>query len=1085
MRYIFILIFLLGLYPLSGWAQNRMITGKVVDKNNKEPLVGVSVAVKNGENRVLYGTATNLEGQFALKLYGDAIKVEFTYIGYKSQTFTIGKRERFDVQMVEEVTTMEEVIVKGTNMSSYSGMPIPEREVSGAVQTISMKEMEGLQVSSVDDALQGRIAGLDIVANSGAPGAGMSMRIRGTSSLNASQEPLVVVDGVPYDTQIDAGFDFATADEQQYASLISVSPDDIESISVLKDAASSAIWGSQAANGVLVITTKKGKKGKTLVNYSVRLTRSEMRKTPRLLSGDDYTMMIQESFFNNNTVNDKTLSQEFMYDPGFSEYQQYNNNTDWVDAITQVGLTHDHSLSISGGGERATFRVSAGWLSQDGTIFGQHLNRFTNRTSFQYQVSDRIRFWAEFAYTLSDNDKLYNSKLLEVAMRKMPNLTVYKQDKNGNNTDEYYYILNSSAIDDAQKNLGNPVAEAHLAKNNERNNRIIPTFRLRYDLMNPERATLRYEGYVTFDINNVKTNTFYPKELKTGSWDNKEVNNAYKYESESISVQTDNRLIWAPRLNEDHSFSALIAFHTTSSTSSTNKLTTYGHPGGVFQNAGSAAYNSGQEAFVGKGRATHMLFTAHYAYKGRYILDFTYRRDGNSRFGQDRRFGNLPAVSARYNLMDESFMENIRRVVNMFAIRGSWGITGNIPTKDGLYFSKYVAYSNGYGDMAAVRPNNIQISNLRWEKTRAWNLGLTIGLWDDRVIIEPELYHKHTEDMLMKDLKISSTSGYGGLDWQNIGALENDGWELNIRTNRLISAGKFSADVSVNLANNRNKYVELSPLVTLEGGDALANGSYKTMKQVNNPFGSFYGYRYKGVYQYSDYAPGVRENAPVARDRNGNVLMDVNGKPKKMYFDYGGKNYVFTGGDAIYEDVNHDGSIDEGDVVYLGTFQPKLVGGFGPTFRYGRLILSAFFNFRYGNKVINETRMNLEKMTGYDNQSIAVNWRWRKEGDVTMIPRAVFDGAKMYNYLGSDRYVEDGSFLRFKSLSLQYDCPPRLLKRFGVNSFKLFCTMQNLACWTKYSGCDPEVGIGRGDTGFDTSKTPRSKEMLFGLSIGF
>lgn len=1085
MRYIFILIFLLGLYPLTGWAQNRMITGKVVDKINKEPLVGVSVAVKNSENRVLYGTATNLDGEFALKVLDEKLKLEFTYIGYKSQTFAIGTRTRFDVNLEELSTAIDEVVVTAKSMSNVSGMNIPTREVSGAVQTISMKDMEGLQVSSVDDALQGRIAGLDIVANSGAPGAGMSMRIRGTSSLNASQNPLVVVNGIPYDTEINSGFDFANADENEYASLISVSPDDIESISVLKDAASTAIWGAKAANGVLMITTKKASKGKTNVSYSYRLTRSNMGKTPKLLNGDDYTMMIQESFFNNNTNNDLTLSKEFMYDPGFSEYQQYNNNTDWVDAISRTGLTHDHSLAISGGGERATFRVSAGWLSQDGTILGQHLNRFTNRISLLYQVSDRIQFSTEFAYTLSDNDKLYNQDLLNVAMRKMPNLTIYKQDREGYNTGEYYYILNSSAIDNEQKNLGNPVAEARLAKNNERNNRINPTFRLQYDLMNPERGLLRYAGYVSFDINNVKTTSFYPKELKTGTWDNENMNKSYEYESENITVRTENKVMWAPRLGEDHSFSAYFAIQTSSATSSENKLTTYGHPGSAYQNGNSEAYIQNQSSSVGKGRSTGMLLSLHYAYKGRYIVDFIGRRDGNSRFGQDRRFGNFPAVALRYNLTDENFMEGIRKYMNMFAIRASWGLSGNVPKKDGLYFSKYAAYDNGYGNMAAVRPNNVQVSNLRWEKTASWNLGLTVGLWDDRVIIEPELYHKHTTDLLIEGLKIPTTSGYGSLEWQNVGAMDNDGWELNIRTNRLISAGHFSADFSVNLANNRNQYKELSPLMVREEGNALANGSYKTIKQINNPLGSFYGYRNKGVFQYSEYIPGVQENAPVARDANGNVLLDVNGNPKKLYFAYGNRNYVFTGGDAIYEDINHDGSIDERDVVYLGTVQPKLVGGFGTTLRYGKLTLSAFFNFRSGNKVINQTRMDLEKMTGYGNQSVAVNWRWRKEGDVTQMPRAVFDGSKMYNYLGSDRFVEDGSFLRFKSLSLQYDCPSRWLNRYGLTSLKAFCTMQNLACWTKYSGCDPEVGLDGNSAGYDKSKTPRSKEVLFGLTIGF
>ena len=331
-----------------------------------------------------------------------------------------------------------------------------------------------------------------------------------------------------------------------------------------------------------------------------------------------------------------------------------------------------------------------------------------------------------------------------------------------------------------------------------------------------------------------------------------------------------------------------------------------------------------------------------------------------------------------------------------------------------LHFSRYSSYGS-YAGLPATRPTSLQLSDLKWETTTQYNFGVDIGLFDDRVISDINFYNKVTEDLLFRDMNIPSTSGFGNIPWQNVGTMRNNGWEFNVSTNRLLKFGDATLDFNFNLSNYVNTIVQLRDdvLESYNGDFGYENGTYLTRIQEGNSYGSIYGFKYEGVYQYNDYIEGVQENAPVARDENNVVFTDENGDPKPMYFAYGQSNaYQFRGGDAKYTDINHDGSIDELDIVYLGNSNPKVNGGFGSTFRYKNFGATVFFNFRYGNKIVNSARMYAENMYTLNNQSRAVNWRWRKDGDVTNMPRALYYSG--YNWLGSDRYVENGSFTRFK-----------------------------------------------------------------------
>jgi hypothetical protein len=324
--------------------------------------------------------------------------------------------------------------------------------------------------------------------------------------------------------------------------------------------------------------------------------------------------------------------------------------------------------------------------------------------------------------------------------------------------------------------------------------------------------------------------------------------------------------------------------------------------------------------------------------------------------------------------------------------------------------------------------------------------------------------------------------------------MRNNGWEFNVNGNKVVKAGKFSMDFNLTFANNRNEILEMDPTVleTMNGDFNYTNGSYLSRVQLNNPLGSIYGFRCKGVYQYTDYSdvevPGVSgPNAPVARDKEGNVILNSAGNPKDMYFDYDGNRYEFVGGDAIYEDINYDGQINELDIVYLGSSLPKLTGGFGMKFHYDRWSLNLQFNYRYGNKVINYGRMNIENMSNNNNMSRAINWRWHNEGDIADLPRAVTSKTNFntYNYLGSDRFVEDASFIRLNYAMLSYSFPTTTVKNWGLSSLKLNLTMNNLFCLTKYSGADPEVAQAGFAPAGDHSRTPRGKSFTIGLNVGF
>ena len=1081
---------------VNSWAQQAgdIISGTVNDEMG--PVMMANVVEIDASKRIVASAVTDMNGNFSFKLKNPKDRLRVTFVGYKTVTLPINKT-KFVIKM-EDATQIQEVVVTAKRRAGGSGLNIPVDEISTAQQSISMSEFEGLSLTTVDEALQGRIAGLDIVANSGNLGSGTSMRLRGVSTINGSSEPLIVVDGNVWQTggqTIDGDMN-----EEKFAQLLNINPEDIESISVLKDAAATAIWGSQGSNGVIEIKTKRGTRGKTRVSYSFRLTGTYQPKGYELLNGDEYTMMMKEEYFNPEMSDVASNIPELNYDPSFSEYQMYNNNTDWLKAVKKTGWRQNHYLALSGGGEKAHFRIGAGYDHETGSIIEQQLDRFSSRVNLDYFVSDRIKIETNIALTYTKNKK-NNGDLLGLAYTRMPNLSIYEQDRDGNDLSEYYSMLPnvSSQLQDQLKSK-NPVALAYLASNNETSYNIEPEFKLRYNLLSTEeeKTHLNYEGKVVFNIFNNYNDQYLPSSLSTYPWNyvgttqnpGREANSTTSNSSKSFAVTTTHTLTFTPHFkNKDHSLSMMFRGQLTSGHNSSQGTSSWGLPSGSIQNPAAQGLIKSMDTNSGEWRSIYLTYSAHYAYKGRYMADFSVRRDGSTQFGGDQRWGNFPALSLRWNIHKEPWFKKTLPWVSMLSIRPGWGIVGRQPGQEYLYFSTYSS-GNAYMNQGSVHPDNIQLKNLKWEQKETFNLGLDFGFWNDRINGNIEFYWQFTSDLLMSNYGIPSSSGYPNLRWQNAGNMKNIGWEFNLNGNNIIKIGKFSVDFNVTFANNKNQITSMDEtcLSNLNSEFNRSNGSYLTRVELNRALGSIYGFRYNGVYQYSKYSEtevkGVSgPNAPVARDKDGNVILDEHGLTKPVMFCAGTVNYEFKGGDAKYEDINHDGQINELDIVYLGSSLPKFTGGFGFKLKFGRLSWNNQFNFRYGNKIINRARMDVENMYYNNNQSRAVNWRWRVEGDITEIPRALRQTG--YNWLGSDRFVEDGSFIRLNYSQISYSVDPKHLKKFGISQLNFSMSANNLFVITKYSGADPEVGYGSMGIVTDGAKTPRSKSFTGSITIQF
>ena len=1067
----------------------KTVSGTVTEDfaGSAEPCIGVNVTFQNAQKRIIAGTVTDFNGQYSLKVPANekgALTLVFSYIGMTTQSFKYTGQTTLNVKMSNAATQIKEVTVKGKR-GSRNEMGVTERQMAFATQKINMDDITAVSpVTSIEEALQGQLGGVDIIT-AGDPGAKSNIRIRGTATLNSNADPLIVINGVPYSTDIDDSFDFNTANQEDFAQMLSLNPNDIESIEVLKDAASTAVYGTAGANGVLLITTKKGAMGKTRFSFSTKNSFKFEPKSMPMLSGNDYVAYIQDAIW--NTANALGLNSqgglleylfntpEIGYDKEWRYFDEYNQNVDWLSYLTQDAFTTDNSFSMSGGGEKATYRYSLSYLDEGGTTKGTGLTRLNTSIDIGYRFSEKITVNAEYTYSDSKKKAPWTDKLRSEAMTKMPNKSPYYiDDETGKMTDTYFTRQNSEEFQGAfiggsnPKNF-HPIIMAEDSYNNLRTREQKMTVRGRFY---PTKEW-QFTGYVSMKYKTQQTESFLPQTATGVTTESTFANQAKNAYTNNFSLQTELKGMYTNSWNDKlHQLTATALWRTQQSRSSNSEATRYNVASSSLADpASGSGMLLSQNSGISEVRKLSGIGSVVYTLLDRYTINGTVNYEGNSSIGRDNRWGFFPSVGLSWQFADEPFMKWSKDVLTELKIRGSFGQSGNTPGGTSPYVGTYTSLGS-YMDGNAISANSMQLNKLKWERSTEWNFGFDFNLWEGKLTGSFDYYNKKTVDLLQKKFYIPGSTGYTNnyLAYYNAGSLRNKGIEF--RTDwQAIQSKDWQLKVNFNISRNENEIISMPGYQ--EENYTMGNGNYATRIVSGTSVGSFFGYKYLGVYQNTEDT--------YAKDADGNVMVDLQGKPIIM----SNGSYRCYPGDAKYADINNDGKIDKNDIVYIGNSNPMLSGGGGFNLRYKDWSLTVFMHYRLGQKIVNRARMNAESMYSSDNQSTAVLRRWRNEGDDTDIPRALWKYG--YNYLGSDRFVEDCSFLRLKTLSLSYNLPKAFCKHIGLNSANVFVTGYDLFTITDYTGQDPEVTLPSSVTALaeDNSQTPRSRRVSMGITINF
>ena len=1080
---------LLSFTYLYSSAQDRVIRGIVTELSSGEKLPGVNVIEMNENERVINGTITDYNGEYIIRIQPNSKTLKFSFIGCESLVFEVGNKTNIDVKLEEAATQLDEVVIIGEKKQTTGFMPVSIRESSASIAKIELRDVEQLGSTSVEEALAGQLSGLDISMSSGDPGASIGIQIRGASSINGKNEPLILINGVRYDTEIDDDFEFTTATADDYGGLVDIAPDDIESIEIFKDAAAAALYGPKAANGVLAITTKKGRKGKSIVTYSYKHTWKEAPDPIPLLNGPDYVLMQLDAQYNRSIDLTREApdfqGQEFypiMYKT-ISEYPyawEHSQNTNWPGAVTHNSNKNDHNFSISGGGDKAVYRLSVGYLSDDGTTKGTSFERLSTRLNLDYQLTNRLKFNSEFSFTNSereDNLEIEDNKTLEMAYKKAPNMAIYEMLGPDSASNEFFsaYFNIGDNVENWQgtgDEWYNPVAVIEDGVLTTGSNRILTNLGMNYQII-PER--LKFISNVAYDINNKDTKSFLPQSATGVVALNEKYNASAHKDKESYTIQHTTQLQYTQTFNEVHDIIAVASYSIISSSSISQEGSSQRSPSIEIKNHTSESPIDKLDSDLGQYREVGYIFNFRYAYKDKYVISPGFRYDGCSEYGLANKWGFRPIISAAYFIGKEPFMQNLNWLDDL-KIRASYGQIGKNP---GNVLEIYSLYTGGddYMDITGVAPKNIQLYNLKWQLVEKYNVAIDLYAFNNRLSATVEYYTEITSGVLQKKYKIPTSTGYDYLQWYNAGIIQNDGFEFQTNA-QILRMSNINFDIDFNFAINKNKIIEVPENILEDDVNMLENGKYTSRIIEGGGVHAYYGYIYDGVFATSEDA--------LAKDENGNTLIDGYGRPLYLRHDnYAG--YIFKGGDARYRDINHDGLINEYDVVQLGKPYPDFHGGFGSKLTlFKDISIRTSFHYKVGHDIVNQAKMDLENMHDKSNQAVSVNRRWRQEGNVSDIPRALYNLG--YNYLGSSRFVEDASFLKLRFISVSYNLPDKLLRKTFVKDINMFFTMYNLYTWTDYTGQNPEVNVVSQDIryiGKDESRTPPSRDISVGINVKF
>ena len=1053
-----------------------VVKGKVTDSKG-ESLPGATVVEKNKDNRQVNGTVTGLNGEYQLKISDKSNSLYFSFIGMRQVVKTIKEQTIINVTMVDDVKELSGFTVTAAPVKppvdAGGFLAIAQRDQTSSITSINMATLENIPATSIDQILEGQVSGMLVSMNSGDPGSGSSIQIRGATSLGLGSRPLIVVDDVPYKT--NEAVDLTNT--QGLSELVNISPSDIATIDVLKDAAATALYGSDGANGVIVINTKRGDNIKPRVNVTSSTTLIYPQKPLPLLNGDNYKTMILEAYQNRYGTDINLITSpigNLFLEPTALNYENYNNNTYWPDQVNMVrGFGQNLTGSIIGGGEAAQYSLSLGYNNTVGPIIGTKFNRVTGRFNFDYKISDKLRFISDISYS-SDNKTSSYDNVNSISLIKAPVLPVFNQDIYGNPLSTFFF----PGVNGFQGDVDNPVALIYKALSDNSGSTLTGNVSVRYA---PFKG-VQLNSSVATTYQTRSSNQFLPYSA-TGS-DFYRTNNIYLVENNDVNLASlaplngfqiyfKNDLIYTLK-KDKHTLQSLVSSIYQSSSSRSINLAGTNTPTEDFTMPYLTDIMNNISSSKSLKRDFSVVGQLYYLYDDRYAISGSVRREGNSAFGKRNRYGTFPSVSGFWRPSSEAFLKERYSWLDQFKFRGSWGITGRPPATSAA--NAFTLSSNmPFIDIQGITPDNIELVNLRWEKTTSSNLGMDLSIWKGRLSLVTDFSRAITRDLFMS-VPISPTSGFETIQ-RNYGTLGNNIFEGSI-TGQPVANDKWQLTVSFNISKINGKVLALPNDEPVIRDNALDNGKFMTMINVGDAIGTFYGLQSLGVYSKDEDA--------FATDAKGNFIVDFSGK--KIPMRWSNQNgMTFSGGDAHYADINHDGLINSQDVVSIGNASPDFFGGLMFRLKYDNS-WELFTNFVYQYKfdIVNMAKMSTSNMYYNDNQTTAVMRRWRKQGDVTDIPRALWGTG--YNWVGSDRFVEDGSFLKCNTVSLAYNLKPKMLAKLKFRSVKLALTVYNAFILTKYSGVDPSVSANTNDPfyiGRDNSLTPTPITYTLGIWLNF
>lgn len=990
-------------------------TGRVYDIDNNEPLIGVNILVKGKD----IGTATDFNGKFSLEVEEGATLV-FSYIGYNEKEVKASKAALGAIYLTSDAKQLEEVVVVGYGTQKRS-------DLTGALSSVGEEEIKALPTTGLDQALQGRAAGVQVTQNSGAPGGGVSIRIRGIGS-TLSAEPLYVIDGIPVvnDNQgSSSNFSELDGGGQNSNALNTINPSDIESIEILKDASATAIYGARAANGVVLITTKRGKAGKSNINLETYFGVQELSRKIPVLNLQEYAA--------------------YYADVGFEPIEEFlrpellGEGTDWQDAVFRQATTQNYQLTVSGGSEKTKFALSGGYNFKEGIVVGSDFSRLSAKINIDHSFSDRVRIGNSFLVSRTKENITFNdnsSGVVFTALLAVPNAPVRNADGSFAGPQEEITLA-----------FDNPVARALETQDINTKTRVLSNIYAEIDVF----PWLKYRTEFGTDIIYSNHNTFFPQFERGNFFGRSGVRRSL---SNSLFWINKHLLTFNKTIANKHNLNVLAGFEAQE-----------GNFEWLFASRDNLPTNDLQQLSLGdagqqqnNGGAGHWALVSYfgrfnYGFDDRFLLTGTVRIDGSSRFGPNNRYGVFPSAAFAWRISNESFIKEIDAINNL-KFRAGVGAVGNQEIGLYSYSSNLRSINVALGDqlITGFAPDNIANPDVRWESSFQTNYGVDLGLFNNRVELIADYYVKEANGMLLPAL-IPLTAGSLNAPFVNIGEIVNKGVEITLNTQNI--TGKFSWRTGINFSVNRNEVISLGSNGNLVG---VIQRLPVTRTEEGQPIGQFYGYVTDGIFQ------SQAEVAESAFQQDGT-----------------------RAGDIKFKDLNSDGVINDLDQTFLGSPHPDFTLNMTNNLSYKGFDFSFFFQGVFGNKILNLVRRDIEGMSGLANQSRVVINRSRPGIPDDEIPRATGPDPNSNRRISS-RFIEDGSFIRLRNISLGYTFPKTWMRRARIDNMRAYISAQNVHTWTDYSGYDPEIGSFNQNpliNGVENGRYPISRSVTIGLNATF